>query len=58
MRVCQRARGHAAEHMILTGFQVVNGENTQGEVWKYGRYARHKLHINVLIKLGTIWRAR
>lgn len=53
MRVCQWARGHAAEHMILTGFQVVNGENTQGEVWKYGRYARHKF-INALIKLGTI----
>lgn len=54
MRVCPWARGHAAEHMILTGFQVVNGENIQGKVWKYGRYARHKLYINVLIKLGTI----
>lgn len=54
MRVCQWARGHAAEHMIPTGFQVVNGETPQGEVWKYGRDARHKLYINVFKKLGTI----
>lgn len=29
---CLAARGHVADHMILAGFQVVNGKNTQGEV--------------------------
>lgn len=34
LKFWQWVRGHVAEHMILADFQVVNGENTQGELWQ------------------------